>query len=315
MHVMAYVAYQRDLFDARMVLRKVLDAEQTKFEKRGPDGAWTWLLQQDPRPEGATVFQVSGSMINISGIIGLPYARLRAAIPESVLDGTTKLMVGRAKGLSAGFVKTCQTLARTQTRNGADDAGQPPTRGASVLAVGQSSAGGGGSPLAVSAPSSSGASCSSERPCDDGQESSVASGRDPQGAGPRPPKPTLSLVNLDPNAVVHAMWGIAPKAPSGEGADQGGFLGRLKSMRSFGRVGSTKVGAVGVFFSPSLPSSFRSTLSHMRRPFVCYHKIARTHRLSLHPSLLYCAGGAHESTSLSEGPRIGTEICNEARPH
>lgn len=43
--------------------------------------------------------------MTFSGICGLPFARLRSSIPEDILAGDAKNMVGRGKGLSAGWVK------------------------------------------------------------------------------------------------------------------------------------------------------------------------------------------------------------------
>lgn len=105
MHVSALLAYLRDAADRKEVLRRALDPEQAGFKEQGPEKAWTWLLLQDVPPEGAEVFQLSGSFVNFAAICGLPYARLRASVPEEVLSGVVSHMVGRARGLSADWLQ------------------------------------------------------------------------------------------------------------------------------------------------------------------------------------------------------------------
>lgn len=71
MHIGAVIASRRDIYDRKVVFDKLMapGPEGCKFEQRGPDGAWTWLLQQDPLPQNSDVFQLTGSAINFSGAV------------------------------------------------------------------------------------------------------------------------------------------------------------------------------------------------------------------------------------------------------
>lgn len=113
MHVSAAIAYRRDAFDRGAVLRKLLDPAQCRFERRGPEGAWTWHLVQNPAPPEADVFHLTGSFINFAGICGLPFARLRSAIPEDLISGTTPEMARATMPAAACCVVLChERLAR-----------------------------------------------------------------------------------------------------------------------------------------------------------------------------------------------------------
>lgn len=118
MHVFAYAASRRDMFDRRVLRARLMDPAQCEFAERGGEGAWTWNLRQDPAADGAEVFQLTGSGVNFAGICGIPYARIRAAVPEDILAGKTQHMVGRAKGLSAGWLKQAQALKRRRSQLG-----------------------------------------------------------------------------------------------------------------------------------------------------------------------------------------------------
>ena len=62
------------------------------------DGAWTWTCVQTEmrRPVEAP----SGSASNLAAVFGLPFVRLRAALPEEMFAGSVARALGRRAGLS-----------------------------------------------------------------------------------------------------------------------------------------------------------------------------------------------------------------------
>lgn len=103
MHVLAFLAYLRDLYDAKSVLARIHSAEECGFAPMGDDQAWTWYLEQDDH-SAETVFQVSGTAVNFCGVLGLPYSRIRSSIPEEILPGKVPHAVGRQGGLSSHWL-------------------------------------------------------------------------------------------------------------------------------------------------------------------------------------------------------------------
>ena len=122
MHVAGAFAAVLDLRDRRGTLAVLQDERELGFVRYGPDGAWTWrLLQarsprfrangcqplpplraasaylarrpsrvQDPLLEplpGEVESHVSGSLVAFASLVGLPYARVRSALPEDLLPG------------------------------------------------------------------------------------------------------------------------------------------------------------------------------------------------------------------------------------
>ena len=64
-----------------------------------PGGVWTWSCEQEPLTEA--VQAPRGSAFALSAVIGLPFVRLRAALPEDYFAGTVGQALGRRAGLSA----------------------------------------------------------------------------------------------------------------------------------------------------------------------------------------------------------------------
>lgn len=93
----AALAGARDRLDARIVMRKIKDAkcgfEAIKVdgggksrairvgEEQDPAAVWTWMLYQE-RLEG-DVFCVTGPIVNVCAVVGLPFSRMRTSIPEA----------------------------------------------------------------------------------------------------------------------------------------------------------------------------------------------------------------------------------------
>lgn len=94
MHVWALLAAPAD---ARALV-KIFNAMKrgaAGFEL-GPNGEWFWTLKQKPI-EGA-LGQAEGPAIVLAKQMGMPYVRLRMAIPESMLPGHIAWAVGRGPG-------------------------------------------------------------------------------------------------------------------------------------------------------------------------------------------------------------------------
>lgn len=76
---------------------------------------------QDEPPPGAEVFQVRGSAIAFAEACGLPWARIRASVPEELLAGRTKIMVGRGSGLSPKLLQEALLQPKIDTTLEAED--------------------------------------------------------------------------------------------------------------------------------------------------------------------------------------------------
>jgi hypothetical protein len=96
MHAGAALGYVLDA-RGRAEQRAALTSPRFGFEEL-PGGVWTWALYQ--RPVTGAFGAVSGPVVELAAVIGVPYARLRCAIPEELLAGDMAHMVGRSAGLS-----------------------------------------------------------------------------------------------------------------------------------------------------------------------------------------------------------------------
>jgi hypothetical protein len=69
----------------------------------GPGGSWLWRLEQDPL--GAELAKPHGTAVQLSAVFGMPYMRLRLALPEEMLPGPLADALGRRAGLSPSNFK------------------------------------------------------------------------------------------------------------------------------------------------------------------------------------------------------------------
>ena len=100
MNVGALVALVMDLQERRATLRK-LQSPDTGFREL-PDGTWVWRCTQAPLLHA--VQAPAGSAMTLAGVFGLPFVRLRAALPEALFAGSVGQALGRRAGLSVqGF--------------------------------------------------------------------------------------------------------------------------------------------------------------------------------------------------------------------
>ena len=99
----AAVGFAQDTRERRALLRKVLQPE-LGFAERG-DGVWTWTFKQNELRQA--VEAPSGSAVHLAGIMGFPFIRLRAALPEELFEGSVAQSLGRREGMSVtGLVES-----------------------------------------------------------------------------------------------------------------------------------------------------------------------------------------------------------------
>ena len=96
MHIGAFIGAALDAAGKKRVLKALL-SDAFAYEEL-PGGVWTWSLYQ--QPVVSDFGAVAGPLVDLAGVIGLPFARLRCAVPEELLGGDVAHMVGRAAGLS-----------------------------------------------------------------------------------------------------------------------------------------------------------------------------------------------------------------------
>ncbi len=95
MNVGAFIGFIEDMAHRRKTLTQVMTPSMGFKEI---DGAWTWRLEQAPL--AAAVGAPAGSAVAIAGVLGFPFIRLRAALPEELLPGSVAQSLGRQAGLS-----------------------------------------------------------------------------------------------------------------------------------------------------------------------------------------------------------------------
>ena len=96
MQVGAVVGYFLDAGERRTTLA-TLQQPEMGFEEL-PFGVWTWRCVQDPLERA--VAAPSGSAMHLATVLGLPFVRLRAAVPECAFAGSVGQTLGRQAGLS-----------------------------------------------------------------------------------------------------------------------------------------------------------------------------------------------------------------------
>ena len=102
MHVGAAFGLVQDVREERAYLER-LHAPSLGFVEQ-KCGAWTWYFSQLPLE--SDLGAVPGNLMEIARIIGVPFARVRCAIPEELCAGVTAQMVGRKDGLSASSIES-----------------------------------------------------------------------------------------------------------------------------------------------------------------------------------------------------------------
>ena len=96
MNVGAIIAFFLDVQERRATIAKLLQPEMGFDELVG--GVWTWRCVQEPLTRA--VAAPAGSAMHLASVLGLPFVRLRAAIPECAFAGSVGQALGRREGLS-----------------------------------------------------------------------------------------------------------------------------------------------------------------------------------------------------------------------
>ena len=101
MNAGAVVGFALDMLQRRATLARFL-TDEAGFVAH-PDGAWTWVFRQQPCT--LAVEAPAGSAVRIAWLVGIPFIRLRAALPEELLSGTVAQALGRKAGLSVAGLR------------------------------------------------------------------------------------------------------------------------------------------------------------------------------------------------------------------
>ncbi len=96
MNLGALVGFYEDMKERRDTVRRITTPEMGFAETA--DGVWTWTFTQNELTQA--VEAPSGTAVEIAGVLGFPFIRLRAALPEEMFEGSVSQCLGRQAGLS-----------------------------------------------------------------------------------------------------------------------------------------------------------------------------------------------------------------------
>ena len=96
MNLGALYGFYKDMKERRDTVRRIQEPDMGFAE--GPGGVWTWTFTQNELTRA--VERPTGSAVEIAGVLGFPFIRLRAALPEELFDGSIAQCLGRQAGLS-----------------------------------------------------------------------------------------------------------------------------------------------------------------------------------------------------------------------
>jgi len=97
MNVGACIGFYEDMKERRETLEHITRPECGFTERQG--GVWTWTFRQNALTR--LVERPTGSAVEIAGVLGFPFIRLRAALPEELFAGSVAHSLGRKDGMSA----------------------------------------------------------------------------------------------------------------------------------------------------------------------------------------------------------------------
>ena len=93
MHIGALLGWRKDVADSHRARQALMSPGCGFRPMGGADGPWAWHLhQRQLRADGDAV---AGTMVGVARVIGLPLARLRMALPEAMLSGSSRECTGR----------------------------------------------------------------------------------------------------------------------------------------------------------------------------------------------------------------------------
>ena len=96
-------------------------------------GVHVWSLLQAPLKE--EVGRVSGTAPNFALLAGLPFSRIRAAIPEALLEGSADQSIGHRSGLGAARFRSTGNKVLAALGEKAQNAGSKSAGGGSASAT------------------------------------------------------------------------------------------------------------------------------------------------------------------------------------
>jgi hypothetical protein len=106
MNVGAAVGAAQDKRDRHKVVRKLRQPEAGFRQTEA--GAWVWRFHLEQLADD--IDAPSGSAVRLAAILGMPFVRLRAALPDELLTTTISDALGRRRGFSVSGLTQCLPL-------------------------------------------------------------------------------------------------------------------------------------------------------------------------------------------------------------
>lgn len=113
MHLIAGATVAWDRAHHRVIVSE-LKGDTLGFREH-PSGAWTWSFAQEPLT--ADVGLLRGGAVDCARMLGCPFVRLRAAIPEDLLPGVVAESLGRRAGMAPREVERAFEAERSLVRD------------------------------------------------------------------------------------------------------------------------------------------------------------------------------------------------------
>ena len=106
MNIGAAIGAGQDARDRRKIVLKLRQPEAGYRETAA--GAWLWRFRLEPLKED--IDSPTGSAVRLAAIMGIPFVRLRAALPDEILTASMGDALGRRRGLSVTGLLECLPL-------------------------------------------------------------------------------------------------------------------------------------------------------------------------------------------------------------
>jgi hypothetical protein len=106
MNVGAAIGSAQDARERHKVVRKLREPEAGYRQTEA--GAWVWRFHLEPLQDD--IDAPSGSGVRLTAILGIPFVRLRAALPDELLTTTMGDALGRRRGFSVEGLMQCMPL-------------------------------------------------------------------------------------------------------------------------------------------------------------------------------------------------------------
>jgi hypothetical protein len=106
MNIGAAVGAAQDARERHKVVRKLREPEAGYRQTEA--GAWLWRFHLEPLQDD--IDAPSGSAVRLTAILGMPFVRLRAALPDELLTTTMGDALGRRRGFNVTGLMDCLPL-------------------------------------------------------------------------------------------------------------------------------------------------------------------------------------------------------------